>query len=65
MDKEKKEKKVTRRVSDLYYYVRDTMDELHTTLATRQLSDEERNIIMYQLEILHSVKSICEKRNRY
>lgn len=59
------EEKKKKRVSDLYFYVRDTLDDLHMTLATRQLSDEERNIIYCQLEILNKVKSICEKRNRY
>lgn len=54
-----------RRVSDLYFYVRDTMEYITETLATSQLEDQERTILLYQLDILKKVKSICEKRNRY
>lgn len=54
-----------RRVSDLYFYVRDTMEYITETLATSQLEEQERTILLYQLDILKKVKSICEKRNRY
>lgn len=54
-----------RRVSDLYFYVRDTMEYINETLATSNLEETERTILLYQLDVLKKIKAICEKRNRY
>ena len=54
-----------KRVSELFFYIRDTIDDLRSKLIEDNLSEKDRLIYKSQLDILMQVKSVCDKRDRY
>lgn len=53
-----------KRVSELFFYVRDNIDLLRASIIECDDLQKKENL-KSQLEILLEIKSICEKRNRY